>query len=69
MLVGVGVFGVLAASLASLFIERDREQEADPKLADIADRLERIERMLDGHRPAAPPDGSGAADTAPGEDP
>jgi hypothetical protein len=50
MLVGVGPFGVLAASLASFLIERGRQDEATPEdigLEDIALRLERIERRLE----------------------
>jgi hypothetical protein len=52
MFVGVGIFGLLAASLASFFIERDLKQEeqqegeSDAQLAHIASRLERIERLL-----------------------
>jgi voltage-gated potassium channel len=52
MLIGVGIFGLLAASLASFFIERDlkpeerKEGESDTQLAEIAARLERIERLL-----------------------
>jgi voltage-gated potassium channel len=52
MFVGVGIFGLLAASLASFFIERSLKQddreggETDAQLADIASRLERIERLL-----------------------
>lgn len=49
MLVGVALFGVLAASLASFFLERGRQEEAtadDIGLEDIAARLGRIERLL-----------------------
>ncbi len=53
MLVGVGIFGLLAASLASFFVERNLaetlekgEREVDPQLADISARLKRIERLL-----------------------
>ncbi len=49
MLIGVGVFGLIAASLASLFIERELEQEAaeeDSQLTAILERLERIEQQL-----------------------
>lgn len=58
MFVGVGVFGLLAASLASFFIERDREREqgqpereAGSRLDDIAARLERIEQLLSNGDP------------------
>jgi voltage-gated potassium channel len=50
MLVGVGLFGLLAASLASFLIERGHDPEVradDLGLEDIAARLERIERRLD----------------------
>jgi voltage-gated potassium channel len=49
MIVGVGLFGLLAASLASFLIERGREDEVTPDdigLADIAARLDRIEGQL-----------------------
>lgn len=66
MFIGVGIFGLLAASLASFFIERDLEQgqqeeerEADSRLDDISARLERIERLLStaesSESPANPP--------------
>jgi voltage-gated potassium channel len=51
MLVGVGLFGLLAGSLASFLIERGRSDEVRPDdigLEDIAARLERIERRLEG---------------------
>jgi voltage-gated potassium channel len=57
MLVGVGLFGLLAASLASFLIERGHEAEVTPEgigLEVIAARLERIEQRLDDlARPAA----------------
>lgn len=67
MFVGVGIFGLLAASLASFFIERDLEQgqeqqqlQGDPRLKEITARLERIERLLSNGNPqslpANPPD-------------
>jgi voltage-gated potassium channel len=49
MLTGVGVFGLLAASLASIFVEKELAQEADgpdPGLAAISKRLDRIEAHL-----------------------
>jgi voltage-gated potassium channel len=49
MLVGVGLFGLLAASLASFLIERGQHSEVQPDdigLEDIAARLERIEDQL-----------------------
>jgi voltage-gated potassium channel len=46
MSVGIAFFGFLAGSLASFFLERREESEMDPKLAEIAERLDRIERSL-----------------------
>jgi voltage-gated potassium channel len=46
MILGIGLFGLLAASLASLLIEKNLEREMDPQLSEIGDRLERIERLL-----------------------
>jgi voltage-gated potassium channel len=49
MLVGVGLFGLLAASLASFLIEWGRRDEAHADnigLEDIAARLKRIEEQL-----------------------
>jgi voltage-gated potassium channel len=49
MLVGVGLFGLLAASLASFLIERGKPEELSPEdvgLEDIAARLDRIEQLL-----------------------
>ncbi|HYZ12243.1 MAG TPA: ion transporter [Actinomycetota bacterium] len=49
MLIGVGVFGLLAASLASFLLERGREVDTptdDVGLRDIAARLDRIESEL-----------------------
>jgi hypothetical protein len=46
MVVGIAIFGLLAGSLASFFIERGREKETNPEFAEIVERLERIERAL-----------------------
>jgi voltage-gated potassium channel len=46
MIVGIALFGFLAGSLASFFLERREESEVDPKLAEISERLERIEQAL-----------------------
>jgi len=50
MIVGIALFGFLAGSLASFFLERRDESEVDPKLEEIAERLERIERALELRR-------------------
>lgn len=47
MLLGIAVFGLLAGSLASYFTERQGEERLDPKLEEVTQRLERIERMLE----------------------
>lgn len=47
MIVGIALFGFLAGSLASFFLERREETEVDPKLAEISERLERIEHALE----------------------
>lgn len=48
MLVGVGVIGLLAASLASFFLERRGSAQREPSdLREVLQRLERIERQLD----------------------
>lgn len=64
MFVGVGLFGLLAASLASYFVERDKEaaeeETAEPRseLREVLERLERIEHRLET-APGDPP-GDGA---------
>lgn len=61
MVVGIALFGFLAGSLATFFLERREEQEVDPKLDEIAQRLERIERALgerpEGAKPSSSPGG------------
>jgi voltage-gated potassium channel len=52
MILGIGLFGLLAASLASLLIERDIENEIDPQIAEIDQRLTRIEQLLQNHQPS-----------------
>jgi voltage-gated potassium channel len=47
MLIGVGLFGLLAASLASFLIERDEGTAEDASHTEIIERLDRIERLLD----------------------
>ena len=46
MILGIGLFGLLAASMASFLIEKDREKEIDPQISEISERLERIEGLL-----------------------
>jgi voltage-gated potassium channel len=47
MLVGIGLVGVVTASVASYFLQEDRKNEEEPALADLEARLERIERLLE----------------------
>jgi voltage-gated potassium channel len=53
MILGVGLFGLLAASLASFFIQRDEEQANDP-LDEIRADLAEIKRRLPARRPEGP---------------
>jgi hypothetical protein len=46
MITGIALFGYLAGSLASFFVEHQEEDATNPELADIAQRLERIEQLL-----------------------
>jgi voltage-gated potassium channel len=47
MLLGIGIFGVLAASLASYFVEQDKAAgDTETRLRDIQLRLGRIEQSL-----------------------
>jgi hypothetical protein len=54
MILGIGLFGLLAASLASFLVEKDLEKEIDPQMAELKDRLTRIERMLENLQPEEP---------------
>ena len=46
MVLGIALFGFLAGSLTSFFVEHREEEKIDPKLAEITERLERIELAL-----------------------
>ncbi len=64
MLVGIGLIGVLTATVASYFIEQKTDQEK----AELNQRLDRIEAML--AQALAPPDDPGPAIITPnGKDP
>lgn len=56
MILGIGLFGLLAASLASVFIEEHQDQESHKVQAEVLERLERIEQAL-GPSNSAPPQG------------
>jgi voltage-gated potassium channel len=51
MVLGIGLFSLLAASLASFFVERDLEKEQDTQMAEIDQRLKRMERLLENLQP------------------
>jgi voltage-gated potassium channel len=46
MVLGIGIFGLLAASLAAYFIEQDTGGKPEDRLTDIQARLGRIEQRL-----------------------
>lgn len=48
MVIGIALFGFLAGSIASFFVESDEEQKLDPQLAEINERLARVEDLLGG---------------------
>jgi voltage-gated potassium channel len=50
MAAGVGVFGLLAASMASFFIRHRSGDSSEPTLADVVERLDRIEKSLQKRR-------------------
>jgi voltage-gated potassium channel len=54
MILGIGLFGLLAASLASFFVERGFQRKADPQLEQIEQRLSRIEELLQNLQPTTP---------------
>ena len=62
MILGIGLFGLLAASLASLLVEKDLERELDPQIAQLDSRLARIEALLENMQPVAEGDQLGPAD-------
>jgi voltage-gated potassium channel len=46
MVLGIGLFGVLAATVSAFFVKRDVSSGVDPQLAALEERLERIESLL-----------------------
>lgn len=46
MVMGIALFGFLAGSLASFFLDRDKEESPDPQLLAIERRLDAIEKAL-----------------------
>jgi voltage-gated potassium channel len=57
MLAGIGLFGVLAATLASYFIRQEGRTDVEPKIDEVIRRLDRIEQQLSsGSMPDQPPE-------------
>jgi voltage-gated potassium channel len=54
MLLGIAIFGLVTATLASLFVERDAEEEADSLRADIARLESKVDALLLVTRAADP---------------
>jgi voltage-gated potassium channel len=52
MILGIGLFGLLADSLASLLVEKDLDRELDPQIAEINEKLARMERLLEKLQPS-----------------
>jgi hypothetical protein len=46
MLIGIGIVGLVAASFVSYFVGRRADEVVEPKLAEVLQRLERIEAAL-----------------------
>jgi hypothetical protein len=53
MILGIGLFGLLVASLASFLVEKDHVRELDPQMAQIDERLARMEALLEKLQPVA----------------
>lgn len=45
MVIGIGLFGVFAAALASYFVERDQEAEREEETSDLKEVIERLDRI------------------------
>ena len=51
MILGIALFGLLAASISAMFVRKDVASDVDPQLDEMNQRLERIEAaLLDLHR-------------------
>jgi voltage-gated potassium channel len=57
MITGIALFGVVAASIASYFVEQDQDRRVEARMDEILTALHRLEARLDAaeHRPAATP--------------
>jgi voltage-gated potassium channel len=62
MITGIALFGVVAASIASYFVEQDQDRRVESRMDEILTVLNRLEARLDAaeRRPAATPDDSPA---------
>jgi len=47
MVFGVGLYGTITASIAALFLRQDQEQEPDPELVALREKLEQVETALE----------------------
>jgi voltage-gated potassium channel len=63
MILGIGLFGLIAATLASFLVEKDLDKELDPQIAEISERLERIERLLQRQPSDEGTDGSNVSES------
>lgn len=68
MITGIALFGVVAASIASYFVEQDQDRRVESRMDEILTVLNRLEARLDAaeRRSAATPDGSPACPAVPG---
>ncbi|MGA8454573.1 MAG: ion transporter [Streptosporangiaceae bacterium] len=66
MITGIALFGVVAASIASYFVEQDQDRRVESRMDEILTVLNRLEARLDAaeRRSAATPDGSPACPAA-----
>jgi voltage-gated potassium channel len=68
MITGIGLFGVVAAAIASYFVEQDAGREADARVDEVLTVLHRIEARLDAIEarpsPLAEPGPNGASLTS-----
>jgi voltage-gated potassium channel len=56
LILGIVFFGFLTATLSSFMVEKDRKEDTDPQLAEINERLARIEEALALRPPSERPD-------------
>jgi voltage-gated potassium channel len=46
MVLGIALFGFIAASVSAMFVRKDVSKDVDPQLDEIGSRLDRIEQRL-----------------------